>query len=73
MLVTETGEDKIIALIRYIIFNLQYIPSKIIVYEDRPQYFIEYKDMICDILGCKLEIMYVEMDSNKGYKNIEEK
>ena len=71
MVVTETWEDKIIALIRYILFNLKYIPSKITVYEDRPQFFIEYRDLIEDVLWCKLEIIYVEMDGNKWYKKLE--
>jgi hypothetical protein len=49
-------------LIKYVIYKLKFIPSKITVYEDRPQYFIEYRDLIEDVLGTKLEIMYVEMD-----------
>ncbi len=71
MVVTETWEDKIIALIRYVIFDLKYIPARITVYEDRPQYFIEYRDLIEDILWTKLEIMYVEMDWNTWYKKIQ--
>ena len=71
-LITDTWEDKIIALIRYIIFDLKYIPSMITVYEDRPQYFIEYRDLLEEILWCKITIMYVQMTGNKGYKKIEE-
>ncbi len=71
-LITDTWKDKIIALIRYIIFDLKYVPSKITIYEDRPQYFIEYRDLLEDILGCEIEIMYVEMDGNDWYKKIEE-
>jgi len=69
--ITKNWEEKIIELIRYIIYKLKFIPSKITVYEDRPQYFIEYRDLIKDVLEVKLEIMYVEMDWNNGYKKIE--
>lgn len=71
MVITETWEDKIIALIRYIIFDLKYIPTKITVYEDRPQYFIEYRDLIEDVLWTKLEIKYIKMDWNNWYNKIE--
>jgi hypothetical protein len=50
MLVTTNAEEKIIALIRYVIFDLKYIPTTIVVFEDRPQYFIEYRDLIEDVL-----------------------
>ena len=69
--ITKNWEDKILELIRYIIYKLKFIPSKITVYEDRPQYFIEYRDLIENVLWTKLEIMYVEMDWNNGYKKIE--
>ena len=69
--ITKNWEDKILELIRYIIYKLKFIPSKITVYEDRPQYFIEYRDLIEDVLWIKLKIMYVEMDWNDGYKKIE--
>ena len=70
-IITKNWEDKVLELIRYIIYKLKFIPSKITVYEDRPQYFIEYRDLIEDVLWTKLEIMYVEMDWNNGYKKIE--
>ena len=57
--------------IRYVIFELRYIPTKIIIYEDRPEHFIEYRELIESILGTKLTIMKVEMDGNRGYKRIE--
>ena len=66
------GQDKILRTLQYVLFELKYIPSEIIVYEDRPQYFIEYKDLIEWVLWTKLTIMYVEMDGNDGYKKIEE-
>jgi len=70
--VVESGEKKILEALRYIIFELQYIPSEIVVYEDRPQYFIEYRELIEWVLWTKLTIIYVEMDRNDGYKKIEE-
>lgn len=66
------GKDKILATLRYIIFQLKYIPSEIIVYEDRPQYFIEYRDLIEWVLWTKLTIMQVEMDGNEWYRKIEQ-
>lgn len=64
-------KNKILETIRYILFELKYSPSEIVVYEDRPQYFIEYRDLIEWVLWTKLTIMYVEMDGNEGYKKIE--
>lgn len=63
-IVVPTGEDKIIATIRYIIFDLQYIPKSITVFEDRPHFFIEYRDLIEDVLWTKLIIKKVVMNGN---------
>ena len=68
-IITKDWKEKIIALIRYVLFDLWFLPSKITIYEDRPNYFIEYKDLLQDILWCKLEIIYVEMNWNDWYKN----
>jgi hypothetical protein len=69
--VVAEWKDKILEAIRYVLFELKYIPSEIIVYEDRPQFFIEYRALIEWVLWTKLTIMYVEMDGNNGYKKIE--
>jgi len=69
-IITKNWEDKIITLIRYIIFELKFIPSKITVYEDRPNYFIENKDLIQNTLWCKLEIMFVKMNGNNNEPKI---
>lgn len=71
-IVTKDWEEKVPELMRYVLFELKYIPSKIIVYEDRPQYFIEYRELIESVLWTKLTIMKVEIDGNEGYKNISE-
>ena len=63
-IITKNWEDKILTLIRYIIFELKFIPNKVIIYEDRPKYFIENKDLIENVLWCELEIMFVEMNGN---------
>lgn len=68
--VVPDAQDKVLETIRYVIFELKYIPSSITIYEDRPQYFIEYRELLQDILGTKVHIMYVEMDGNNGYKKI---
>lgn len=72
LLVTKDGQDKILALIRYVIYVLKFIPKEIIVYEDRPQYFVEYRELIEWVLGTKLTLNFVEMDGNKGYTSISE-
>lgn len=72
LIVTETAEDKILETIRYVLFELRYIPSEIIVYEDRPQFFIEYKEFMESILNCQITIMFVEMNRNLGYNKIEQ-
>jgi hypothetical protein len=47
--VVDSAEDKIIALIEYIIF-IGFIPNKITIYEDKPEFYIEYKNFIEKIL-----------------------
>jgi hypothetical protein len=69
--VVYDGKDKILKTLQYIIFTLKYIPSEIVIYEDRPQYFVEYRDLIEWLLKTKLTIMYVEMDGNNWYQKIE--
>jgi len=70
--IVDTWIDKIMAVIQYVIFELKYIPSEIIVYEDRPEYFIEYRELMESLLWTKLTIMFVEMNGNDGYKSIQE-
>ncbi len=65
-------KDKIMKTLQYILFELKYIPAEIIVYEDRPQFFVEYRELIEQTLWTKLTIMKVEMDGNDGYKSIDE-
>lgn len=62
LVAVESWKDKIIATIRYVIFNLWYIPSSITIYEDRPEYFIEYRDLIQDILWTNLIIQKVVLN-----------
>lgn len=70
--IVDEGKDKILETIRYVLFELKYIPSEIIVYEDRPQFFVEYRALIEWALWTKLTVMKIEMDGNDGYKKIEE-
>lgn len=64
VIVTKNGEEKVPELIRYVLFELRYIPSEIIVYEDRPQHFVEHRETIEKILGTKLILKFVEMNKN---------
>ena len=70
MIVVEKAEQKIEKLIEYV-KNLDFIPDLIEIYEDRPKYFLEYKDVIENVLKTKVGIYYVEMNGNKWYKKIE--
>lgn len=69
-IVVDKAEDKIYETIRYIVEDLWFIPNKIVVYEDRPNYFVENKEFIEDFLWTNLEIMFVEMIDNKVEANI---
>lgn len=64
------AEDKIIETIKYIVDDLEFIPNKITVFEDRPKYFIKYKDFLEDFLNTKIEIMFVEMKDNNSEPKI---
>lgn len=72
VLVTPTWQDKILASIRYVLFSLKYLPKTITLYEDRPEYFIEYRDLIEDVLDTKLIIKKVVMHGNTGKMDIQE-
>lgn len=63
-IVTPTAEDKIFALINYILKTIKIIPETITIYEDRPKFFIEYRDIIEKFLWTKLEIRLVKMNWN---------
>lgn len=69
-IVVTSPEQKIIETIKYVIDNLKFIPHKITVYEDRPKYFIEYKNFIEEFLWTTLEIMFVEMNGNNNEPKI---
>lgn len=71
-IITKNGKDKIAELIRYILFDLQFLPSEVIIYEDRPHYFTEYRELIESVLWCTLTVMFVEMNGNIWYNTIEE-
>jgi hypothetical protein len=51
---------------------LKYIPNTIVIFEDRPQYFVEYRDLIEDVLWVNLIINKVIMDWNDSIPSIEE-
>ena len=64
VIITAKSPEKIVETIRYVLYWLKYIPSEITVYEDRPENFIEYRDLIEEVLGVKLNIKKVSM---RGY------
>lgn len=71
-IVVEKAEEKVMALIKYVVEELKIIPKEIIVYEDRPKVFIEWKNLIEETLWTKLRIMEVKMLSNNEEAIIEE-
>lgn len=70
--VVDAWKDKVLEVLRYIVFEFGVIPSEVIIYEDRPEYFIEYRELLEWLLWTKITITKVEMDGNRGYKRIEE-
>ena len=68
--ITEDGLQKIMALLRYVIYKLKYIPEALEIYEDRTHHFIDYKDLIEQVLQTKLTIKHVDMDGNRWYEDI---
>ena len=70
--VLKKWDEKVLTTIQHILYELRYIPSEVIIYEDEPHYFIQYKELLEWILDCKITIMLVEMDGNKWYKKLEE-
>lgn len=64
MIVVDEWKDKIISTIQYIIYDLRFIPSSITIYEDRPEFFVKYRDLLSDILWTKIVINKVHMISN---------
>lgn len=71
-IITDSAEKKIIETINYVVNNLWFIPNKITVYEDRPEYFIKHRELIESFLNTKLEIMFVEMNWNENEPKITE-
>ena len=63
-IIVNKASEKIEALILYIINDLKYIPKTIIIYEDRPEYFIKYSEYIEKLLWTKIEIMIVDIKNN---------
>ena len=64
MIVVDEWRDKIISTIQYIIYDLGFIPSSITIYEDRPEFFVKYSDLLSDILWTKIIVNKVHMISN---------
>ena len=70
-IITSKAEEKILALLKYIILGLKYLPKKITIYEDRPHFFIYFKELIENFLETKIEIIYVKMDWNNVEPKLE--
>lgn len=69
-IIVPDAELKIYETIRYIVEDLWFIPKKIVVYEDRPIYFVENKKIIEDFLWTELDVMFVEMINNQNEPSI---
>ena len=64
MIVVDEWKDKIISTIQYIIYDLGFIPSSITIYEDRPEFFVKYSDLLSNILWTKIIVNKVYMTNN---------
>jgi hypothetical protein len=62
--VVDSGEDKILETIKYIINILQFIPNKITVYEDRPEFFVKNKRLLEKLFWTTFQIILVKMINN---------
>lgn len=62
--IVENAEEKVLESINYIINILKFIPKKIVIYEDRPEFFIEYKKFLENILWTKIIIISVKIVNN---------
>lgn len=70
--VSAHKSEKVLNFIQHILYEIKYLPSEIIVYDNDPEDFITYRELIEAILQCKLVVMEVQMDGNSGYEKIEE-
>ncbi len=63
--IVKSWKDKILTMLKYFLEDLKSIPEKIIIYEDRPEFFIYFRDFIEKNLKTIVEINYVEMNWNE--------
>lgn len=70
-IITNSWEEKIVELIRHILYKYSFIPSSITMYEDRPEVFIKYRYLIEWVLWTTLIIKKVIMKDNSEYESIE--
>lgn len=68
--IVDNADEKILETIKYVVNDLWFIPNKITVYEDRPKFFIEHKELIENFLWTKVELMLVEMKDNESNPKI---
>ncbi len=72
MRVAAHKEEKVLNCIQYILYELKYIPKKLIIYDNDTEDFIRYHELIKSILDCNVSIIQVKMDNNKGYKEVKD-
>lgn len=68
--VVSSQAEKPRRLLHYIISKLWYIPGKIIIYEDRPDCFLECGDLLAKILGVEIVVNHVHL-SGEDYNSID--
>lgn len=62
--IVESQSVKPKELLRYIVEDLWYIPGKIIIYEDRPDCFLETGAFLSKLLWCEIVINHVTLSQN---------
>lgn len=58
------AKEKPFEMVNYIVNNLGFIPKQLHIYEDRPDFFVEAKKEIEDLLETKIKIFLVKMEDN---------
>lgn len=61
-LIVENGKDKIKSIIETVL-KLWYIPEKIVVYEDRPEFFFKYWELLSRLLWIRIVVNKVKIDN----------
>lgn len=69
--IVKSGEEKIKALVEYIKDSLWYIPSEIVINEDKPEFFLKYWKILADVLWVKIIVNTIVIDEENIANTVE--